>query len=159
MSQTQGERVRIIRKTLGLTLEKFGERIGMRKNSVSQIESGTNALTEKNAKIICKEFDISEEWLMNGSGPMYQEKGSFNLEEYVKSRNVMDIELDILRAYFDLDPEIRSAVINSFKKIAIGNNFTQSNVPQDILDAVPDTPEEFEKLYPVTSTEDNHDVG
>ena len=31
---TQGERVREVRKTLGLTLEKFGEKIGMKKNSV-----------------------------------------------------------------------------------------------------------------------------
>ena len=27
---TQGERVREVRKTLGLTLEKFGEKIGMK---------------------------------------------------------------------------------------------------------------------------------
>ena len=37
---TQGERIREARKTLGLTLEKFGEKIGMKKNSVSQIENG-----------------------------------------------------------------------------------------------------------------------
>ena len=37
---TQGERVKEIRKALGLTLEKFGNEIGLKKNSVSQIENG-----------------------------------------------------------------------------------------------------------------------
>ena len=44
---TQGERIREVRKALGLTLEKFGEKIGMKKNSVSQIENGKNSVTEQ----------------------------------------------------------------------------------------------------------------
>ena len=67
---TQGERVREVRKSLGLTLEKFGEKIGMKKNSVSQIENGKNNVTDANVKAICREFNISEEWLRTGSGNM-----------------------------------------------------------------------------------------
>lgn len=55
---TQGERIREVRKTLGLTLEKFGEKIGMKKNSVSQIESGKNSVTEQVVKSICREFNV-----------------------------------------------------------------------------------------------------
>jgi len=36
---TQGERVKEVRKALGLTLEKFGERLGLKKNAISQIET------------------------------------------------------------------------------------------------------------------------
>ena len=43
---TQGERIREIRKVLGLTLEKFGDAIGMKKNSISQLENGKNNLTD-----------------------------------------------------------------------------------------------------------------
>ena len=49
---TQGERVKEIRKALGLTLEKFGNEIGLKKNSVSQIENGVNELTEANLMAI-----------------------------------------------------------------------------------------------------------
>ncbi len=44
---TQGERIREVRKALGLTLEKFGEKIGMKKNSVSQIENGKTPLLNR----------------------------------------------------------------------------------------------------------------
>lgn len=68
---TQGERIKKVRKSLGLTLEKFGEKIGMKKNSVSQIENGKNSMTEQVAKAICREFNVNDEWLRTGEGEMF----------------------------------------------------------------------------------------
>lgn len=70
---TQGERVKEVRKTLGLTLEKFGERLGLKKNAISQIETGKNALTEQNVKAICREFGVDYMWLTTGEGEMFVE--------------------------------------------------------------------------------------
>lgn len=66
----QGERVKEIRKSLGLTLEKFGEKLGVGKTAISKIEKGENSLTEQMLKSICREFNISEEWLRTGTGEM-----------------------------------------------------------------------------------------
>ena len=68
---TQGERIREVRKALGLTLEKFGEKIGMKKNSVSQIENGKNSVTEQVIKSICREFNVDYIWLTTGDGEMF----------------------------------------------------------------------------------------
>ena len=68
------ERVKQLRKTLDLTMEKFGDRLGVKKNSISQIESGKNSLTEQMIKAICREFDVDEEWLRNGTGSMFIER-------------------------------------------------------------------------------------
>lgn len=68
---TQGERVREIRKALGLTLDKFGDKIGLKKSGLSLIENGRNDLTEVNMKSICREFNVSESWLRDGSGEMF----------------------------------------------------------------------------------------
>lgn len=68
---TQGERVREVRKSLGLTLEKFGDKIGMKKNSVSQIENGKNNVTDANIKAICREFNVDYIWLTTGDGEMF----------------------------------------------------------------------------------------
>lgn len=65
------ERLRIIRKDLGLTLDKFGEKIGIQKATLSKIENGTVALTDRNIQSICREFNVNEEWLRTGEGPMY----------------------------------------------------------------------------------------
>lgn len=47
---TPGERIRSIRKELGLTLEKFGESLGVSKGAISAIEVGTRNLTGTNGK-------------------------------------------------------------------------------------------------------------
>lgn len=68
---TQGDRVKEVRKSLGFTLEKFGQYIGLKKNTMSAIETGRNALTDANMKAICREFNVSESWLRDGSGEMF----------------------------------------------------------------------------------------
>ena len=70
---TQNERVKEIRKTLGLTLEKFGERIGVTRGSMSNIENGNRNLTEQMTKSICREFSVDYMWLTTGEGEMFVE--------------------------------------------------------------------------------------
>lgn len=78
---TQGERVREIRKSLDLTLEQFGNRIGLKKNSISQIENGKNKLTDGNALAICREYNVNDCWLRTGAGKMFSESDVFDLIE------------------------------------------------------------------------------
>lgn len=73
---TQGERIREVRKFLNLTLEKFGDKIGMKKNSVSQLENGKNSVTEQVIKSICREYNVDYIWLTTGSGNMFNEAES-----------------------------------------------------------------------------------
>lgn len=70
---TQNERVKEVRKTLGLTLEKFGDRLGIKKAAVSKIEKGENSLTDANIKAICREFSVNYMWLTTGEGEMFVE--------------------------------------------------------------------------------------
>lgn len=68
-----GERVKELRKALGLSGEKFGEKIGLKRNSLSQIETGKNNLSEQNILAICREFNVNEEWLRSGTGEMFKD--------------------------------------------------------------------------------------
>ena len=70
---TQNERVKEVRKTLGLTIEKFGDRLGIKKAAVSKIEKGENSLTDANIKAICREFSVDYMWLTTGEGEMFVE--------------------------------------------------------------------------------------
>ena len=65
------ERVKELRKTLGFSGEKFGERLGITKHAVSKIENNLVGLSESNIKAICREFNVNEEWLRYGRGEMY----------------------------------------------------------------------------------------
>lgn len=68
------DRIKLIRKNNNLSMEKFGEKIGLKKNSISQIESGINNPSEAAIKSICREFNVNENWLKTGEGEPYQKR-------------------------------------------------------------------------------------
>ena len=68
-----GERVKELRKALGLSGEKFGEKIGLKRNSLSQIENGKINLIYQNILAICREFNVNEDWLRYGTGEMFKD--------------------------------------------------------------------------------------
>jgi transcriptional regulator with XRE-family HTH domain len=146
------ERIKKLRKTLGLTLEKFGERLGVKRNSVSQWENGINNVSDQVRKSICREFGVNEEWLLSGSGPMFIQSSTFSLDEFVKSRGASDLELDIMKAYFDLEPDVRKMIIEHFKSRLAAPK-------RDLFDDVPDTPEELERRFPPVDPDDKHAAG
>lgn len=56
---------------LHLTQEEFGAKLGVRKTAISKLERGENNITEQMQKAICREFDVNEEWLRDGTGEMF----------------------------------------------------------------------------------------
>lgn len=70
---TQGERIKDVRNSLGLTLEKFGEKLGVTKTAISRLEKGERSLTEQMTKSICREFSVDYMWLTTGEGEMFAE--------------------------------------------------------------------------------------
>lgn len=66
------ERIKMLRKELGLTLEKFGQRLGVSRAAMSNIENNNRNVTEQMCKSICREFDVNEEWLRYGTGEMFR---------------------------------------------------------------------------------------
>ena len=68
------ERIKQIRKSANLTLEKFGKRIGITAASCSNIESGKTNPSNQTIQAICKEFGCNEIWLRTGEGYPFQEE-------------------------------------------------------------------------------------
>ena len=65
------DRIRIVRKKLGLNQSDFSSRIGLTQTSMSMIELGKSVLTDKNIKLICATFAVDEGWLRTGKGEMF----------------------------------------------------------------------------------------
>lgn len=65
------ERLKKLRKTLDLTQQKFGERIGVKGNTIAQYELGRNEPIDAVVNLICREFNVNEEWLRTGEGDMF----------------------------------------------------------------------------------------
>lgn len=67
------ERIKQIRKHFNLTLDEFGDRLGITKSSLSKIENGINNPAERTLRLICREFGVSYAWLKDGTGEMLLE--------------------------------------------------------------------------------------
>jgi len=65
------DRIRLLRKTLGLNQGEFAECLAMQSSALSMIEVGENALTEKNVRLICMTFNVNKNWLRTGEGEMF----------------------------------------------------------------------------------------
>lgn len=65
------ERIKRLRKILSLTQQEFADRIGVKQNTVAQYEIGRNIPIDSVIFLICREFNVNEEWLRNGIGEMF----------------------------------------------------------------------------------------
>lgn len=121
---TQGERVKEIRKGLNLTLEKFGERVGVTKQTVSRIENGVNNLTDQMALAICREFSVNEHWLRTGEGEPYLKGSEDELAELVgrlyKDKGSMryKMSLELCRSMEKMTDEQLMAFAEFVKRLA-----------------------------------------
>ncbi|MCI5919809.1 MAG: helix-turn-helix transcriptional regulator [Roseburia sp.] len=104
------ERIRELRKTLGLTLERFGEALGVGKTAINKIESGQNNVTEQMFKSICREFDVREEWLRTGEGEMFKELS--------RSEKIAVFLTDVLK---DEDDSFRKQFIEAFSELDLND--------------------------------------
>ena len=71
------ERVKMIRKSLSLSQEAFGAKLGVTGPGISKIESGDRNLTEQMMLSIIREFNVNEKWLRNGTGEIFAEVSSY----------------------------------------------------------------------------------
>ena len=150
------ERIKELRKTLGFTMEKFGDKIGIKKSAISLIESGKNKVTDANIKSICREFNVDYTWLTTGKGNMFQEK-----DEEVEARDFLD---NIMNNYPNLKDAIAKFVsVTTTDDLEhlddwIGRMLKVENDDISIYDEIPDTAAELERQYPVIN-DDSKNAG
>lgn len=113
---TQGERVREIRKELGLTLEKFGEKLGVKKNAISQLENGRNALTDQMVKAICREYNVNYDYLMNGEGEMFDDLPQTVLDELCAQYDLDDLDRALVEMYIEMPEQVRDYLKQEIRK-------------------------------------------
>lgn len=113
------ERIRELRKNrLKLSQTEFGKRLGVSRSVINNIELNALARPEQKLsliKLICKEFSVNEDWLLNGNEPVFIVSDTFSLDQFVREHGASDLELEIMKTYFELDSEIRKTVLNHFK--------------------------------------------
>lgn len=113
---TQGERIKEIRKDLNLTLEKFGEKLGVTKVAISNIEKGNRNLTDQMIKAICREYNVKYDYLMYGTGEKFSDLPETILEELCTQYDLDELDKQIIDIYISLPKQLRDSVKDHIKK-------------------------------------------
>lgn len=114
---TQGERIKEIRKTLKLTLEKFGEKLGVSKGAISAIETGTRNLTEQMAVAICRTYNVNYDYLMEGEGEMFSNVPQTVLDELCKQYDCDATDRSMIEEYLKLDAASRNVLKDYIRNV------------------------------------------
>lgn len=98
------ERIKELRKSLKLTMEEFGKRLGVGKSAINKLEKGENNVTEQMQKSICREFNVNYLWLTEGQGEMFSdiEADIMTRIDYIMTGE-NDIAKRVFKAFTKLD--------------------------------------------------------
>lgn len=66
------ERIKQLRKELGLTQQDFATKLGIKRGAVANYEIGRNTPIDAVISLICREFNVNEVWLREGSGNIFK---------------------------------------------------------------------------------------
>ena len=117
------ERVRILRKHLNLSQSEFGKRLGVNRDVINNIENNRLAKADQKLslfKLMCKEFAVSEDWLLTGAEPMFVQPDTFSLDSFITEHGATELEREIVKTYFELPMDIRQVVMEHFRKRFLG---------------------------------------
>lgn len=115
---TNGERVNEVRKSLGLTLEKFGKKLGVTKTTISRIEKGVNNLTDQMAISICREYNVNYDYLMYGEEEMFDDLPQTIVDELCAQYDLNDFDKALVEMYVSLPAGSRERIKEYMKQLA-----------------------------------------
>lgn len=107
------ERLKALRKETHLTQQEFADRLKISRNNIATYETGKSKPGDSVIALICREFDVDEDWLRTGAGEMFVQLDKD--EEF--DRLCMEIQMsddnfikDIIRKYWHLDDKGKAII-------------------------------------------------
>lgn len=135
------ERLKKIRIALHLTQGEFAEQLRLQRNTISLLETGKRNPSERTIEDICTIFNVSKEYLLNGTEPMFTQTSSSTMEQLKKEFNLDEFSYNLVYEYLKLDPQHRESVRDFFYRVIKSEKGVN-------LSEIPKTPEDLERKYP-----------
>lgn len=112
------ERLKAIRKSLSLSQESFGKKLGVTGAGISKIESGDRGITEQMILSICREFNVRGEWLRTGCGEMFLD---FTEDEFSRAAAMLSGDAfvrSLIVEYWKLDEDSKKLFRDFIHKLS-----------------------------------------
>ena len=111
-------RIRELRDALGLSQSSFGDRLGVSRDVVNNLEHSRAPLNELKEKAICSTFNVRREWLLSGSGDMFNETDDSLFESFSHRYDLTEEEQAVARYCLSLSPEQRHDLLQHVLNVA-----------------------------------------
>ena len=109
-------RIKELRKTLKLTQEEFGSRVGVKGNTIGNYELSLRNPSDAIIPSMCREFNVNEDWLRHGKGEMFlpveDEVGEIVSKLVDESNPFYDLIIDIMHTFNNLDDKGQEIICN-----------------------------------------------
>lgn len=112
------DRIKELRHSLSLTQAVFGERVGVRSNTVTTYEMGVRSPSDTVITAICREFGVRREWLVHGDGEMFMPSRSVTLDRISRRYAESETFRLILDVYSQLDSSAQDVMEDYIMRLA-----------------------------------------
>lgn len=123
---TVNDRIKDVRKKFNLTQEELGEKLGVSRGIIKNIEYNVVDASTKPLLLtsICSTFGISREWLENGDGEMLAKTSSAVIDEICEKLSLNDFGKRALIAYLKLSEEEQDVLAKYAELVVSGEKST-----------------------------------
>lgn len=111
-------RIKEVRTYFHLTQQEFADRIKVKRNTVATYEMGRTKPSDSGVSIICREFNVNEDWLRTGEGEMFMPAPLDELQALVDRYNLSDAAAEFVKTFVELPEDVRQAVLDFVKTSA-----------------------------------------
>lgn len=105
-----GERVRLLRKELGLNQAQFAEKIGLKQAAIGLYENNQRGVADRIILLICEKYSVREEWLRDGIEPMFVESDSTIVSQLSSVYGLDAFEKVLIEGFLKMKPEERAVI-------------------------------------------------
>ena len=141
------ERIRKIRRDLDLTQQEFADRIGIKRNTVANYETGRNEPVDSVVSLICREFHVNEEWLRNGIGEMFTQDSEDELQALTEKYSLSAADRILIEKFVSLKADTRNAILEFMADVV-------ASLQEPDYSGIPDSPDKLEQMFPLLEDKD-----
>lgn len=107
---------------LGITQKEFADTIHLKPSTMSLIVNNKRNVTQRVINDICREYNVQEEWLTNGTGDIFCSDTPDFLDGLIKAYHLTEKDSEILKSYLQMSETNRELFYNFVKSFQIPSN-------------------------------------
>lgn len=148
------DRIKEIRNKYNMTQQEFADKLGIKRNTIATYETGKSNPSDSAVMLICREFNINEDWIRTGNGEMFNPESTDTLDQLAAEYGLSDIASAMVKCFINLKPEVQNEMFDFFNNVVTlvnGNPKQDTEKDHSIDETTQYALELFRKIVPSES--------